>query len=406
MSKEASKHSRTVYEQFISGGRSWGYWRLLFVLMAVGICILAGYFLHGGGGVAAVMRALIFPLAALIGALWVVSRYVQDIYELPDGKLGFQYLRAAAFGILHPRLAVKDGKKSVKPGEVNLLDSIGGPGYMTVAAGSAVLLERLTGPSNICGAGFHYINRLERVKEIISLEDQHGFVEEMRATTKDGFFVRIRDVHYRYRLRTGKRYGDFAQRTPSEPYRFSKQAVLDMTYNRSVRVGGITSLADSVKLAVDSVVTGYVQSSQIDQITAPATSEKDPREEVRRQLFGKGARERLRKMGVELLWADVGHFEIAEKAVGEQRADTWQSSWVGSANMTRASGEARRLAFQELGRAEMQSEMFRSILAALNNANLSGNSSDNLRNIILLRSAQILDALSERPQIEPGKHSE
>ena len=228
----------------------------------------------------------------------------------------------------------------------------------------------------------------------------------MRATTKDGFSVRIKDVHYRYRLRMGKRYGDFAQRTPSDPYPFSKQAVIDMTYNRSVRSNGITSLADAVKLAVDSVITNYVQVSQIDQLTAPAATEKDPREEIRKQLFDKGARDRLRRLGVELLWADVGHFEIAEKAVGEQRADTWQTKWVGSANVTRASGEARRLAYQELGRAEVQSELWRSILFALNDANPSGTSVEKMRNIVLLRSAQILDALSEHPQIEPGENSE
>ena len=392
-----------MFDQFLSGGRIWGYWRLAFVLAVVGVCIIASYLLHGGGGLVDMLRVLIFPLGALIGALWLVSHYVQDIYELPTAKLGLQYLRAATFGFLHPRMAIRDGKKAVKPGEVNLLDTIGGPGYITIAAGSAVLLERLTGPSNIYGAGFHYVNRLERVKEIASLDDLHGFVEEMKATTKDGFFVRIKDVHYRYRLRMGKRYGDFAQRTPSDPYPFSKQAVIDMTYNRSVRSNGITSLADAVKLAVDSVITNYVQVSQIDQLTAPAATEKDPREEIRKQLFDKGARDRLRRLGVELLWADVGHFEIAEKVVGEQRADTWRTKWVGSANVMRAAGEARRLASREVGRVEVQSEMWRSILIALDDIDMSDNTLENLRNLILLRSAQILEAIAENPLLSDNE---
>jgi hypothetical protein len=97
-----------------------------------------------------------------------------------------------------------------------------------------------------------------------------------------------------------------------------------------------------------------------------------------------------------LLWADIGHIDIKEEGVDEQRVDTWAAKWVGRASVIRAYGEAQELAYQDLGRAEAQAEMLMSILHSLDEVELGDHPGQNLRKVILVRTAQILEAIAEQ----------
>jgi len=100
-------------------------------------------------------------------------------------------------------------------------------------------------------------------------------------------------------------------------------------------------------------------------------------------------------MGAHLLWCDIGHFE-EDRAALEQRLETWSAKWTGNANVIRAQGEAQRVAYQELGHAEAQADMLRSIIHAFDDIDLSKEKKDqNIRNVILMRTAQILDSLTD-----------
>ena len=48
--------------------------------------------------------------------------------------------------------------------------------------------------------------------------------------------VVVRDIHYRYRLRTGRRYGDYEKRRALNPYPYSVQAVKDMAIAAKVEI--------------------------------------------------------------------------------------------------------------------------------------------------------------------------
>jgi hypothetical protein len=404
------------------------------------------------------LRYLIPSVAAVFWAALAGSRYVQDIYELPNFKDGFNYIKSAAFSIDYPRLTIEHGKKKIDPKEVNLIDKIGGPGFVNIKPGNVVLFERLDGVSDVAAGKRHFITRHERVKEIASLEDQHGHIENLVATTKDGIQINIRDIHFRYRLRSGRMTGDYAARTPEDPYPFSVQAVRNMAYNRNVRANGIVSWHDAIRQVVESVITAYITKHKFDDVTTPMndakdhsletneinppqlTSEidppplviqkyltqidiekdpslltdendtlpsanekdwppkgtkKDPRLEIAKSFNSAGTRQRLKNLGADLLWFDIGHFEIANKKVTEQRLGTWSARWIGNATVQRAMGEARRLANQEQGRAEAQSEILISIIHSLEEARWSGDSSRNIRNLILVRTAQLLEALND-----------
>ena len=353
-------------------------------------------------------RHTIIPVSVFIGALFASAFYVQDVYELPTLGLALRYIWASFFGFSFPHLRIEDGEKQIKKGEVNLIDTIGGPGYVNIRPGNVVLFESLRSPSSVRSAALHFISRFETVKEIVSLDDQHGFIEETKAKTRDGIQVVIRDIHYRYRLRTGRRFGDHEQRRAINPYLYSVQAVKDMAYNRSVTTTGLSDWHTSVRVAVDGAITDYVRANKFDQLTAPGYDDIDPRAEISKRMMSAATRSRLRSVGAELLWFDIGHFDVIEmiddelevkSVIEEQRIDTWSARWDGDGMVIVAAGEGRRMSYQEVGRAEGQAALLKSILQALDEAGIETGDDDErarqLRTILWMRIAQIMDRIAE-----------
>jgi len=367
----------------------------LFGAIPIVMLRLYNFFVYG-------FRHAIIPIAAFLGMMLASAAYVQDVYELPHFRLGYEYIRAAFFGIGYPRLSIAEGKKQIRKREVNLIDIIGGPGYVNIRPGNVVLFESLRSPSHVRANTVNFISRFVSIKEIVSLEDQHGFIEQTAAKTKDGIEVVVGDIHYRYRLRTGRRFGDFERRKAMDPYPYSVEAVKDMAYNRTVGKDGLSSWHQAVRTAFDGGITDYIRSHKFDDLTAP-TNEVDPRTDITSNM-DKRIRLRLRSVGAELLWFDLGHFGISERmkeTISDQRVDTWSARWDGEAMVVRSYGEARQYAYQDMGRAEGQADMLLSIIQALEEAGLEGgrgggtSQSDrlrNLRSIIWMRIAQILDA--------------
>jgi len=397
---------RALAERLLIGEQIWGFVRLWLVIIIVIFFIQLGRRIYEGpGGIAPSMFSLdglkfwVMPVAALAGGLLAAANYVREIYELPKTKLGFQYIVATTFSLMLPKLKIVKGKKDIAPKEVNLIDVIGGPGYLSISEGSVVLLEKASAPSNVFGAGLHYLNRLETVKETAILDDLHGYLEKISATTKDGIRVEVRDIHFRYRLRAGKKYGDYMRRTPESPYPYSIQAMKNMTYHRTVGKDGLTPWTESIQRMVAGMISNYVNRHQIDDITAPGINNVDPRNELQKEFYLKPARERFNYLGADLLWIDIGHFGILDEIVTKQRVETWQAKWVGNANVTRAYGKAKHAAYSELGKAEAQAELLMSIVHAIEEEELGQNSEENLRRLFILRVSQLLKSLSRQTQL-------
>jgi hypothetical protein len=289
--------------------------------------------------------------------------------------------------------------KQLDPPKENLLDMIGGPGFLNVRSGSVVLLENLQGPSNIYGAGTRFISRRETIREIANLSDQHGRIDSVPAVTKDGIEVDLVDINYRYRLRTGHRPKDYQRRTPADPYPFSTEAMRNMAYKRLVTREGLGSWENAVRIVVEGTITNYVSQHQFDQLTTPLTPEEDVRAEIAKDMEAKGLRDRLRDLGAELLWFDIGHFKPRRIEVAEQHVDTWGAKWEGLASFERAWAESVRLANQEYGRSRGQADLLEGIIKAFNEAGVSENSAQNLHNLIIMRTAQILEGLAEPVQL-------
>jgi len=345
------------------------------------------------------LRYLLIPAGASLFAILIGGLYVQDIYELKSYSNGLRYILASMFGINYPSLEIREGIKQIRPDEENLLDKVGGPGWVIVRPGNAVLFERLTNPTSVLAEGLHFVSRFETIKEIVDLKDQHGYIEKLSATTKDGVVVNAHDIHYIYRLWSGRRLGGEAGRTRTHPYPYSIRAVRNVAYGRSVSANGLTSWPRIVNIIFSGEIQNYIRRRQLDQVTSPTTAGADPRGEIH-ELYNSGSlRKRLRDVGAELLWYGIGHLDVENPLVNDQRVETWQAGWRGDAEVITAYSEALKKVYKEQGRAEAQAEILLAIIQALRDAQIQPGQSD-MQKVFLVRVAQFLEAMNENRSVE------
>ena len=143
-----------------------------------------------------------------------------------------------------------------------------------------------------------------------------------------------------------------------------------------------------------------IATNNLDFLTAPREEGQDPRGSLRDAVFASDLRARLATIGAELQWIDVGHIEIESTDVDSVRVELWAAELIGNAKVARAFGEARLLAYQELGRAEAQAELIISITQAMEGIPMTGDSVQSLRNILMARTAQLLDALRPKRELD------
>jgi hypothetical protein len=394
MTNTSEPANMTIIGKFLNGDRNWAVLRFVFLLGAAGTLIVAAFFLQG------LWRYLIVPVLAGWLAFTAGVRYIQDIYELENFWQVFRYLFAAFFGFSYSQLSIYGGMKKIEAGETNLLDVIGGPGFVFVSPGNAVLFEGQTAPTAIHSEGNHFVPRFETLQPI-ALEDQYGELEGLSAMTRDGFEVKIGRTRFRFRLLADRGAG-----RRKNPYPYSETAIYDMIYNRIVSEQGVEDWSSGVAGNIRGVISRYINRHTLDHLTAPEESGADPRGDIQRELRSPAVMGNLRQRGTELLWIDVGSFVIDKQEVAQQRLNTWQAKWIGDARLARSYGDAQRLAYQEIGRAEAQAEMLISIMHALSDVNLRGGTRQSLRDVILVRTAQLLEAMGEKAPKEPNALSD
>lgn len=362
-----------------------------------------------------VARYALVPLAAILGALFLGARYLQDIYELPRFVSALRYLLGSMFdgppynifllsGRLLPSLTISDGRADVADGDVNLLQRIGGPGWVSVERGNVVLLEYLHSPAKVLGPGSHFIPRLQRVGEIFNLEDQHWEAPPIVAATRDGIEVAVHDFQFGYRLASPSHGTAATKRTTTVPYPFSAKSVWKLAYNRSVGANGkLTEWGRWVQNTLDNKITQYINKKSIDEIIAPTSGY--PHEEVQNTLSSPEVRKDvIDRLGTEVTWLKIGRFDINDEKIGREIKDyrlrAWFAQWAGKASLIRAEGKAEQISQTEGGRIEKTTSMLRSILQALGDVNLEGDEDEHIWNIVLARTAQIIEAMTAQYGIE------
>ena len=372
-----------------------GFLRFTFVLAVHIFSGALGYILEKS--LLAAIGFFFIPVIPLAIVLIHGSLYLQDIYELGDFSKAFNYLIHALFGFEGESLKISGGKKILNEGEVNTLDRIGGPGVIKVEPGNAVILETLLAPSRILGAGEHVISRNELIKDVVNLEECHGRIAEMVVSTQDGIDVKVCDIEFRFRIDQVVK-NDGHLRTPSNPYPFSVRAVYNLAYGRSIGADGkLGDWTKAVEGTVRGIISEHISSHELDALISPSAIEKHPLEALHDKFYQN--RSKFKGAGANLLWVNVGSLSVVEEDIDEQRYNVWSARQSGSAKVMRAQGESENISSRERGRAEGQVVLLKSIAQALNDIHIGekddeARTAKNLWNIVLARTAQILESMT------------
>jgi regulator of protease activity HflC (stomatin/prohibitin superfamily) len=361
------------------------------------------------------LRHLMPPLVGCVLAVLLASNYVRDLFELPDLHTGYRYLTASMFGWDYPSINIKEGGYEVtekaKPGpgqiekaETNPIPKIGGPGYVNIAPGNVALFERMGKPSKIAGAGKHFIGRFEALREVLDLRDQIRSRDEVKAMTKDGIPVKVRNTQASFRVRTGSRR---RERKPDETYPFSSAAVRRIAYGKTVSLRGTSAWTDGAINSVTGAIRGYISRVTLDELVsrdgtpgsvAPdaAGAQKkplDPRDKIKADLNSDASYVRFADMGIELLWVSLGHLETPKDVI-DQRIEAWEAEWQGEEQVKLAQGEAYKMRAMEYARAAARLEFIEKIIADMP---LSAEGAPSAEFIFLQFAQALSSAVSQKP---------
>jgi len=336
------------------------------------------------------------PVFGALASVFVAGAfYVQDIYNLKQMPEALRYVLSSMFAIHYPHIRIDKGQKITIRKETNLIDAIGGPGNALIQPGNAVLFQKLRRISRNIITESVLMTRFETIGPISNLDEQDGYVEEMQVVSRDGIQIIVRDIRYRYRILSEMVNGKPLPRTKENPYPFSRQAFIDLSYYLSVNETGQVSWGSALRIAVTGVIEDYINEHTIDYLTAPRSHQRDPRQEISSQMFGPRLTRTLQGMGTQLLWVDIGHFDILLPDVDQERIKYWATEWEGEASLNRAASEAKRMSLMDQGRAEGQADLLVGITRALQNLDMGNNPAKNVRQLLLIRTAQILDAMRD-----------
>jgi hypothetical protein len=349
------------------------------------------------------LRYMIAPLAAMIMVIIAGANYVQDVYALKKFRQALEYVLASMFGIGFPMLTLDTKNPETDKKEINLIEKIGGPGYVMVEPGNAAIFRHLREPGLSLVAATHFLAPFETLAQLIDLDEQQGDKDEITAMTRDGIKVVLRDIHMRYRIKQEMRDGKPAKKSLSEPYPLAPKALDNMIYNMTVNADGIDKWNVAIERTIIGSVTDYIAEHTIDYLTAPRNGTPNPRIELNNELFMSGTQKALENNGAELLWIDVGHIDILPEGIDDQRTNLWASQWIGDTTVTQAYTEAIHQAYHDLGRAQAQAEMILSIAEGLRSTGVDPQSRENVRKLLLARTAQVLDAISSTLPDQPEK---
>jgi hypothetical protein len=333
-------------------------------------------------------------LLIAVKTFYISAKYLQDIYEAPTVGNTLKYLLAVVFGWNTPKLKISGEKKEFK-GDYNSIESIGGPGVLQIGRDNVVVLETLQTQKNILMAGERPITRFDFVKEVFSTEEQYGKIEKFETLTADGIQVAIYGVLFRFRVD-----GIFRQAENDfqvKDYIPSKKAVISLVYHRPVNVDGDSSVwTDAVSGAVTGIIKEHVNSASLDDLIAPNNMGEHSLDALRQKFISSQIHNRFKSMGVKFISCNIGEIKMISTDIDKERLNAWFVKQSGVMKVIRAQGDAESFVSHERGRTEGQAMLLKSIANALQDIGIKGNDATsvrkNLRNILLTRTAQILES--------------
>jgi len=302
----------------------------------------------------------------------VAADYLSNIFELEDPEVAYGFITFVAFGTGFERITIDDGRVNSSDSNSSIL-LIGGPGVVQVNLNNVGVAEKPDGTPRILypqTKGWR-LEGFERLREIgteddkpkyaiINLKDQFIQQLSLATRTKDGILIEAHDIKIIFSVR--KSDGDPAVR---EIYRISEEAIYALVYKQIVLVGSSKSFQPNVPFPWDSTILPLVMSELEDIITRhtlsqilanigqkeldqtieddreinslkseitgqhrpasplPQMPEFQPRSKITARFFEREFVEKAAKLGVQLLWIDIGTWKLPSTIILNKHKEAW-----------------------------------------------------------------------------------
>jgi regulator of protease activity HflC (stomatin/prohibitin superfamily) len=326
---------------------------------------------------------------ALLAIRALTAGFVRDLYDTDGREEAEEMFHRHMFGMpgeeLRPIMIVREGRIFLGGGST--YDRVGGPGLLIVYNDSAVILERGGRLTRIVSANISFLERFERIWEIIDLRHQR-WPFTVSAMTKEGIPVSCEaDVTFKIDDRYIDEEGNIRTKLPvktktptiideaiaaelakagiTEPLPYTEEAVFNAATSIWVRIHQ-EKHDEQLRKWTGRVMIGEVEGAlrnilaryRLDWLMRPYPAEgPHPREQIRRQL-----EEKLTKalpvgngLGARILQVDLGQIKVKDE-IAQQWVEAWQAGWEQRALETRAEGEAM-LARMDADQIYAQAEM-------------------------------------------------
>jgi hypothetical protein len=321
----------------------------------------------------AVTRLVLPIVGGLVAIPALVSRLLHKLYATKDLSEAHDTLNRLVFGPLgfRPYLRISGGK--VASGGDTPLGQVGGPCWMLVYNDSAVITEQYGRLKRVLGAGFHKLERFERVWEVIDLRPQR-WVVEVSGLTKEGIPVSCEaDVSFKIddRIRDADGREQIKGTSHKEPYPYTEEAVFRAANSKWIRdpeqEEARRTWAGRVVIGLtDGILRGILAEYRLDWLLAPPQPDQPhPREEIRQRLEAE-LQKAASNVGARVLDVQLGAIEVKARdaevtkrlseIVSKQWIEAWQADWERRALLSKVEGEAELLRM-DMARIQAQAEM-------------------------------------------------
>lgn len=337
-----------------------------------------------------VLRQFI-PLAA---GWWLareaIARLLESFYDLPD-TAGAKSLLGRLLSAQAPAMTVKVRREQFEVDRrQNPLLNIGGPGFIAVSPGDAVVTEHNGRFRRVLGPGVHALDRFEYVSGVADLRPQERKSDGATMTTSDGIELSV-EVSVKFQIISGEE-----KPSKRQPYPYEDGAVRKAAY-------AVMNVGDGKLESWESLVLGFTLRKLRDIIAEVTLDDivfsNEPGIHVHQRLEAETRRRTqpvAREYGVEVTETRLGRLELPA-SVNDQHIEYWRSYWDGQRMIRAAEGKAKEIEDSEAARAEAEAIMIQAIAEGLQRVQRTGKDVKS-KEIIALRFIEAMESLAHQSE--------
>ena len=147
--------------------------------------------------------------------LQAAGTYIMQAYGIGSRELAIKFLMSAMFGFyfetwggfflsllwpVFPKARVVNGNLEHDPDRFEYVDIIGGPGRIHVRPGNVASFMTNRMQTAVVTNMTYWLRPFERLRNIISLEEQTFTKDEIETYTRDGIKIKVKNIEVRYRI--------------------------------------------------------------------------------------------------------------------------------------------------------------------------------------------------------------